>query len=1158
MKIRVPLVVSTHLEKGEVNMKKLLILLIVLSTLCGSLVTTAVPTRVQADADGNNSETAYLMVAQPTLWLRPDVGAVGDWVKISGINWVPNEMVTVTFDGTQFLVMSDSTGALNSPIQVPPPSAHGNTAVTAQDNQGNSATDTFTKGNFTVYEYGHFAIHYTADDDDIDCVRDTDDSHDTNGNFVPGGNGYPDCVDMVAKEAELSWHAIIDEFGYMPPTMSSWLNKFHIYIYREGSCSNSDGPGVDPGEGFIRFPVNLTEEWYVNGYYTDPSSYHPRTCFAHELYHRIQAKYYLMAPQTAASCTTLPPWISEGSAVWMSQEVVGNYTPPVVPWWGPDYLAQTYKGLDPAPTDCMGYFWNEGSQFFYFLADNSQINFTGTGTQRDIMRMYWEEVGVHGLLDNKQNFDHALSNAPEGYNSFYGAFMAFVRANYFHDDWYPKWVSGQEVTTNPVDLKTSGYVDVHSYSDGLNPLNHYGSEYFKIEAYDGQYVRIKFTGDDPLAHFFLLVYPGGYQNQECSPILTNGQGEVTVKASNTVLIVGRLDDQLPSEGVGHFGIELTVQPSVTITSPTSKRGPVGTGIVVAGDGFSANSVVDVSIGGEHLAYANTDVRGSFVASAELPTDLSIGYNVVSATAGEDITAVVTDNFFVTSAPPTVTSVRPIWAYAGRTLIVTVTGTNLIGPDLVDFGPGISVSLPWQPALLESFYVSITIDDNATPGPRDVSVTTPYGQATLPGGFWVGLPPLVIKGFSPIDLSIEDPDGLIINKQASLIPDATYVEQDLDNDGDLDDLVTVPYPKEGDYQIVVLPEPGAQPTDKYTLEVSRGDAPTTLAQDVAIGKIPADGYLVRATETSIQAAPVANGGSDEIVERTSAAGAQVTLDGSGSYDPDSGPQPLSYTWTWAGGSAIGVSPTVTMPMGTTEVTLEVSDGELADTDEMYITVEDTTPPTVTVEFPTADLAVQDGVTLKASASDLSGVAAVYFYVREPDGSQGKVISSEFEDLAATLNSGTGKWEYNFDTLQLPDGYYCVLAKALDTYGNSGWSAVVPFNIRNWAVIQMLPSTPNSNAGRTMPVKFAIMVAASVDPAQPFVYNDDLTIKIFATSNPGNILQTSTFGSGSTNYRIADGGRQYITDFKTLKTPMQYTVEIYKDTFLVGSFTFKTVK
>lgn len=305
-------------------------------------------------------------------------------------------------------------------------------------------------------------------------------------------------------------------------------------------------------------------------------------------------------------------------------------------------------------------------------------------------------------------------------------------------------------------------------------------------------------------------------------------------------------------------------------------------------------------------------------------------------------------------------------------------------------------------------------------------------------------------------------------------------------------------------------------------------------------------------------PIADAGPDQVLERTSVAGAEVTLDGSGSYDPDG--DPLTYVWTWAGGSASGATPTVTMSMGTTTVTLEVSDGALSDTDTVDITVEDTTAPAVTVEFPTAGLAVQDGIVLKANSSDLSGVTAVYFYVREPDCPEGQVISPEFEDLPATLNGATGEWEYNFDTLSLPDGNYIVLAKGVDTYDNEGWSACVPFSIRNWAVIELLPASKNNKAGRTMPVKFSLRVAASVDPSQPFVYNDDLTIKIYATSAPGNIVQTSIFGDTARNYRIDSLDELYITNFKTLKTPMQYTVEIWRTSknFMVGSFTFETVK
>jgi N-acetylneuraminic acid mutarotase/predicted phosphodiesterase len=215
-----------------------------------------------------------------------------------------------------------------------------------------------------------------------------------------------------------------------------------------------------------------------------------------------------------------------------------------------------------------------------------------------------------------------------------------------------------------------------------------------------------------------------------------------------------------------------------------------------------------------------------------------------------------------------------------------------------------------------------------------------------------------------------------------------------------------------------------------------------------------------------------------------------------------------------------------------------------------------PMSVIVIIPSPGDAVQDGITLTAEANDEDGIDEVYFYIREPNEGNGVPIGQE--DLPATFNSSTGKWELNFDTTQLPDGYYVVLAKAIDSYGNEGWSQIVPFSIRNWAIITLLPATENNKAGRTMPVKFAIRIAKSVDPAMPFVYNDDLEIRIYKSGAPTQILQRSLFGTGSTDYRIDTVVEKYMTNFKTLTTPATYVVEIWRPTknFKVGSFTFAT--
>ena len=303
-------------------------------------------------------------------------------------------------------------------------------------------------------------------------------------------------------------------------------------------------------------------------------------------------------------------------------------------------------------------------------------------------------------------------------------------------------------------------------------------------------------------------------------------------------------------------------------------------------------------------------------------------------------------------------------------------------------------------------------------------------------------------------------------------------------------------------------------------------------------------------------PSAKAGPDQTVEAGSGCMGTVALDGSGSSDPDG--DPLTYTWTWDGGFANGVSPTIQLPLGTTTITLVVNNGtDDSEPDTVDITVADTTSPAVAINIPNSGDALQDGITLTAEATDACEVAEVYFCVREPGGENGIIIG--YEDLPGALASG--EWECDFDTTQLQDGYYVVIAKATDTNGNEGWSTPVPVSIRNWAVVELLPNTASNKAGRTMPVKFALRIAAAVDPAQPFVYNEELEIRIYDASVPDTILQTSLYGGGtSTDYRIDTDGELYITNFKTSKKPAEYVVEIWRmsKNFLVGSFTFETVK
>jgi len=101
-------------------------------------------------------------------------------------------------------------------------------------------------------------------------------------------------------------------------------------------------------------------------------------------------------------------------------------------------------------------------------------------------------------------------------------------------------------------------------------------------------------------------------------------------------------------------------------------------------------------------------------------------------------------------------------------------------------------------------------------------------------------------------------------------------------------------------------------------------------------------VITVTEENVP--PVADAGSDQSV----AYGTQACLDGSASYDPDSGPQPLAFLWSFVSLPALsGLTNddisvrTTALPCFTPDVAgsyvlqLEVTDGEDSDTDNVEV-------------------------------------------------------------------------------------------------------------------------------------------------------------------------------------------------------------------------------
>jgi len=191
-----------------------------------------------------------------------------------------------------------------------------------------------------------------------------------------------------------------------------------------------------------------------------------------------------------------------------------------------------------------------------------------------------------------------------------------------------------------------------------------------------------------------------------------------------------------------------------------------------------------------------------------------------------------------------------------------------------------------------------------------------------------------------------------------------------------------------------------------------NATLTVKFDSVLNKTETDNVTITVVQNL---PPIANAGSDQIVEQTSQQGALVTLNGTGSSDPNN--DTLTYNWKWTNGSATGVSPTALFPPGNTTATLTVSDGLLNATDTVLITVRDRTPPFVNAG---PDLTVEQEshagtqVTLIGNVTD--AVSTQFNFTWSENG----IILGTKQNLTYTFNLGT----------------HIVTLNATDQAGNTG--------------------------------------------------------------------------------------------------------------------------
>jgi len=110
----------------------------------------------------------------------------------------------------------------------------------------------------------------------------------------------------------------------------------------------------------------------------------------------------------------------------------------------------------------------------------------------------------------------------------------------------------------------------------------------------------------------------------------------------------------------------------------------------------------------------------------------------------------------------------------------------------------------------------------------------------------------VAAHCPVDLVLTDPDGFTVNRNTWEVPRVLYYSVfDIDNDGDLDAMITIAERKPGNYSIAVVSHADASPTDAYGLVVTSGDQTLVLAENTLIRDTPHQPYLISSTESGLQ-------------------------------------------------------------------------------------------------------------------------------------------------------------------------------------------------------------------------------------------------------------------------------------------------------------------